>query len=77
VTKSVFTAKYERFRKRLVTGRKSKGLTQMQVAERLGKPQSFVSKYERGERRLDVVEFLEVAKAIGTDPFKLLKELDN
>ena len=77
MTKSVFTAKYERFRKRLVTGRKSKGLTQMQVAERLGKPQSFVSKYERGERRLDVVEFLEVAKAIGTDPFKLLKELDN
>jgi len=76
VTKSVFTAKYERFRRRLIASRKAKGLTQTQVAERLEKPQSFVSKYERGERRLDVVEFLEVARAIGIDPFRLLKELD-
>jgi transcriptional regulator with XRE-family HTH domain len=76
VTKSVFTEKYERFRKRLVESRKAGGLTQMQLAERLGRPQSFVSKYERGERRLDVVEFLEVARAIAIDPFRLLKELD-
>jgi ribosome-binding protein aMBF1 (putative translation factor) len=76
VTKSVFTEKYERFRERLVSGRKAAGLTQMQLAERLSRPQSFVSKYERGERRLDVVEFLEVARAIGVDPFRLLKELD-
>jgi transcriptional regulator with XRE-family HTH domain len=76
VTKSVFTAKYERFRKRLVSARKLAGLTQMQLANRLSRPQSFVSKYERGERRLDVVEFLEVARAIGVTPFRLLKELD-
>jgi DNA-binding transcriptional regulator YiaG len=77
VTKSVFTAKYDRFRKRLVSARKVRALTQREVAERLDRPQSFVSKYERGERRLDVVEFLEVAKAIDTDPFKLLRELDS
>jgi transcriptional regulator with XRE-family HTH domain len=76
VTKSVFTAKYERFRKRLIAGRKAKALTQSQLAERLGKPQSFVSKYERGERRLDLVEFLEVAKAIGMDPKKLIDQLE-
>ncbi len=76
VTKSVFTEKYERFRKRLVASRKAKGLTQMHVAERLGKPQSFVSKYERGERRLDLVEFLEVARAIGMDPKKLIDQLE-
>ena len=37
------------------------------MAERLSKPQSYVAKYERGERRLDVVEFMEVAEAIGFD----------
>jgi transcriptional regulator with XRE-family HTH domain len=76
MTKSVFTEKYERFRRRLVAGRKAKGLTQSQLSERLGRPQSFVSKYERGERRLDVVEFLEVAKAIGLDPKRLIDQLE-
>jgi transcriptional regulator with XRE-family HTH domain len=76
VTKSVFTEKYEQFRLRLLSARNAAGLTQAQLAERLRRPQSFVSKYERGERRLDVVEFLEVARAIGVDPFRLLKELD-
>jgi hypothetical protein len=43
---------------------------------RIGRPQSFVSKYERGERRLDVVEFLEVAKVIGINPGQFLRRLD-
>ena len=76
MTKSVYTTKYERFRKRLITSRKAKGLTQSQLAERLGKPQSFVSKYERGERRLDLVEFLEVAKTIGMNPKRLIDQLE-
>ncbi len=42
-------------------------MTQVQVAEKLGKPQSFVSKYERGERRLDFSEFVELADALGID----------
>jgi transcriptional regulator with XRE-family HTH domain len=42
------------------------------LSQRLNRPQSFVSKYERGERRLDVVEFGEVAKALSVDPVKLL-----
>jgi len=75
VTESVFTARYERFRGLLVDARKRKGLTQHDVAARLGRPQSFVSKYERGERRLDVVEFLEVSGALGIDPHELLKAL--
>jgi transcriptional regulator with XRE-family HTH domain len=53
--------------------RKKRGLTQTEVAEMLGRPQSFVAKYERGERRLDVLEFIVVAKAIGADPIKMLK----
>lgn len=39
-----------------------------------GKPQSFVSKVERGERRLDVIEFCELAKALGHDPAELLRK---
>ena len=52
------------------------GLTQAQVAERLGKPQSFVAKYEGGERRLDVLEFLSVVRAIGADPVRVLRQLE-
>ena len=77
MTKSVFTEEYERFRQMLIEARKERGLTQVDIAERLGKPQSFVSKYERGERRLDVVEFLEVAKAIGADPKAIIDELSS
>jgi transcriptional regulator with XRE-family HTH domain len=51
-------------------------LTQAEVAKRLGKPQSYVSKYETGERRLDVVEFLDVAAAVGTKASALLRRLD-
>jgi len=59
----------------LVGARKRAGLTQQDVADRLDKPQSFVAKYEGGERRLDVVEFILVARAIGADPKKLVATL--
>ena len=68
--------KYRRFCEVLVTARVSTGLTQQDVAKRLTKPQSFVSKYESGERRLDVVEFLLVARALGLEPLKLLKKVE-
>ena len=55
--------------------RRKAGLTQVQVAGRLGRPQAFVTKYERGERRLDVIELVEVAAAIGADPVDLVGEL--
>ena len=75
MTKSVFMPTYARFRELLTEARENAGLTQAALAERLRKPQSYVSKFERGERRLDVVEFLEVAQAIKIDPFRLLKQL--
>lgn len=77
MTKSVFTTKYDRFRLLLIEARKSVGLTQAELAKKLFRPQSFVSKYERGERRLDVVEFLEVARALGMDAVRFIKNLDN
>lgn len=75
MARSRFHRDYERFRRLLVQVRKKAGLTQVAVAARLGRPQSYVSKYESGERRLDVVEFLEVAVALRADPAALIKRL--
>lgn len=55
--------------------RKSKNLTQSEVAARLNRPQSFVAKYEGGERRLDIVEFIDVAEALGVEPCDLLAKI--
>lgn len=63
--KSVHTARHRLFCESLKRARKTAGLTQVELAKRLGEHQSFVSRYETGERRLDVVEFVEVATAIG------------
>lgn len=67
---------YESLQKALTDARQSKGLTQTEIATRLGKPQSFVSKYESGERRLDVVEFLEVCQALSVKPNSILNKID-
>jgi hypothetical protein len=55
--------------------RKSAGLTQAEVAGRLRKPQSFVAKYENGERRLDVLEFVALCRAIEADAVEIVREL--
>ena len=68
--------KYERFRALLIKARKDADLTQEEVAERLKRPQSFVWKIENGVRKVDVVEFLEIARAIGFNPLKFLIELE-
>jgi transcriptional regulator with XRE-family HTH domain len=73
----VFTPTYARFRELLIEARENTGLTQAVLAKRLKRPQSYVSKFERGERRLDVVEYLEVAQALRIDPFGLLRNLTN
>jgi transcriptional regulator with XRE-family HTH domain len=59
----------------LIEARRAFGLKQAELAERLGKPQSFISKVERGERRLDVVELLIIARAIGADEMELLMKI--
>jgi transcriptional regulator with XRE-family HTH domain len=68
---------YERFRALLVERRKSAGLTQVEVAALLKKDQSYVSKFESGVRRLDVVEFLAVAHVIGFNPAEFINELNS
>jgi transcriptional regulator with XRE-family HTH domain len=75
VSRSVFSKKYDRLRDLLVEARDSGDLTQAEVAKRLRRPQSFVSKYERGERRLDVIEFIEVSEVLGLDPCNILQQI--
>jgi len=66
--KSVFSREYRIFLRCLRESRKRSGVTQVQLAERLGQAQSWVSKCERGERRLDIVEVRAFCQAIGV-PF--------
>ena len=63
---------YELFRKLMIQARERSGLTQVQVADALGRLQSFVSKYERGDRRLDFSEFVEIADVLGIDIVEFL-----
>lgn len=51
-------------------------MTQQQLADELGRPQSFVSKVENGDRRLDVIEFLEICRLLGADSGALLKQVE-
>lgn len=64
---------YQIFRSLLVAAREECGLTQVEIAEKLCKPQSFVSKYERGERRLDFTEFMELANLLEIDAANFVK----
>jgi len=55
----------------LVQARKDQSLTQEDVARQLGKPQQYVSRYEVGERRLDIVEFLDAARVLSVDGLRI------
>jgi len=63
--KSIHSAQYKVFLKALREARRRAGLTQIDIAKRIGETQSFVSKCERGERRIDVVELREFCAALG------------
>lgn len=69
--RSVHTPAYKALLATLIEAREAAGLTQVELAARLGATQSFVSKCERGERRIDVVEFVEFVRAMGAEPVKV------
>lgn len=73
--KSVFTKRYRIFREELVKTRENAGLSQDQLAKRIGWDQTYVSKIERGVRRVDVIELIAVCEAIGIDAADFMKTL--
>jgi transcriptional regulator with XRE-family HTH domain len=75
--KSVHTRAYGALLERLVAARHAAGLTQQELARKLGRPQSFVAKFEGGERRIDLVEFLEITTVLGADPRRIIQAVSH
>ena len=75
MTRSVDTKAYRHFIAALVEARLLADVTQATLAKRLNRPQSYVSKYEQKERRLDVVEFLYIARALGIAPMNVISSV--
>ncbi|WP_020420230.1 helix-turn-helix domain-containing protein [Amycolatopsis sp. ATCC 39116] len=73
--KSIYSAEYQQVCDLLRQLRREAGLTQVQVAAALGVPQSFVSRYESGQRRLDIVELHHVADVLGLSLAEFLRRL--
>lgn len=74
--KTIHDARYQRLLEVLLDTRVEAGLTQKELATKLGRPQSFVSKTENAERRLDVIEFIDLCRGLDADPHKLLIRLE-
>jgi transcriptional regulator with XRE-family HTH domain len=75
LSKSLGSPRHKALITLLVEKREAAGITQAQLAEKLGEYQSFVARLESGQRRVDVVEFLELAKILNFDAAKALKAL--
>jgi len=58
---------------KLVEARKAAGITQAELGRRIGQRQTFISKVELGERRIDVAEFIQICRAIHVDPHALIR----
>lgn len=71
--KTIHQDRYSRLIGEMVKLRKDKKVTQTQLAQQLGKPQSYVAKIETLERKLDIVEFVDWCNAIGQSPSELLR----
>jgi transcriptional regulator with XRE-family HTH domain len=74
--KSIFSFGQERLQKVLRQARLDAELSQVELAKKLKRPQSFVSKYENGERRLDLVELREICQALGISLTKLTNRFE-
>jgi transcriptional regulator with XRE-family HTH domain len=72
VSRSLHSEDYRKLTAILLQARNDAKLTQQQVADALGRPQSFIAKVEGGERRIDLVEFVALSRAVGADPRTLL-----
>ena len=73
--KSVFTKRYKMFREHLQKARADSGFSQEDLAKRLGWDQTFVSKIERGVRRVDVVELIGICEVLHLDPAEFVRQL--
>lgn len=75
MSKTLGSRRHEALIAMLIAKREAKGMTQTDLAEKLGQYQSFVARIESGQRRIDVIEYLDIAEAIGFDPKRVLSEV--
>ena len=73
--KSLFTDAHRAVVGALIEARHEAGILQADLAERVGKDQSYISNIERCQRRVDIVEFLDIAAALGVDPKSLFGDI--
>lgn len=73
--KSIHSKEYQGLLAKLAAARKQQGISQQALADALGRPQSYVSKVEIGERRLDVFEFVQICEVLRLDPCKIIRRL--
>jgi transcriptional regulator with XRE-family HTH domain len=71
----LYAPRNQKLRQHLRDARERLNITQQELANKLDRPQSFVSKFEIGERRLDVMEYVDVCEALSIDPVKFLGQL--
>lgn len=75
MSKSIFDGAHAQLVEIMLAARRRSGLTQAEVAAKVGKDQTFISLIERSQRRVDVLEFIALARAMGEDPQRLFAEV--
>lgn len=73
--KSIYSEKHKKLCELMIRARKDAGFTQQELADKIKRPQSFIAKYERGERRLDLIELIEISKFIGLNVEDLIEKI--
>jgi transcriptional regulator with XRE-family HTH domain len=72
---TIVTKRHQRLVEILIAARKEAGIRQAELARRVGKTQTFVARFEDGQRRIDAIELLALCEIIGVDPVKVVRNL--
>lgn len=75
--KTIYQQRYQTLIDCLITVRKQAQLTQADIANQLGKPQSYIAKVEGKDRKLDVLEYVELCEALKVQPSEMIKLIEN
>jgi len=73
----IYSKEHRVLRSALKRERKAAGIRQIELATKTNRSQAYISKFENGDLRLDVIDFVRICEAIGCDPHEVLKEIIN
>lgn len=77
MTKTIYTEAQAALCEAITAARKNAGLSQMEMAAKLNCHQSMIARVESGQRRIDVIELIIIARAIGVDPYEIIGGLSD